>query len=273
MKRAMMWKIERLDGLVLGTTEHDQDIEYEDVIYHALGALRPSELEAEIGLGLPNMEVLGAVDNSVFKAEDFRNGLFLNARVSQWEYDFSKKEMARNVFVGEICEIEFSNNVFRAELRSPFDVINKVFGRSYTPHCQAIFGDDDCGIDRAQYSQVSHVDKIEGNKIWIELRDFEWPLTGGVVRFLDQGKKSGEILVRSSETINGFAVLTLAHAPKFQVNLGGKITVYAGCDKSLKCCKNDFQNAINFRGFPHMPGEEILNVNAEKQCQATAKNS
>ena len=30
----------------------------------------------------------------------------------------------------------------------------------------------------------------------------------------------------------------------------------AGCDKTFATCKAKFDNALNFRGFPHLPGND-----------------
>jgi uncharacterized phage protein (TIGR02218 family) len=32
--------------------------------------------------------------------------------------------------------------------------------------------------------------------------------------------------------------------------------VSAGCDKSAATCRAKFSNLLNFRGFPHLPGED-----------------
>ena len=39
---------------------------------------------------------------------------------------------------------------------------------------------------------------------------------------------------------------------------GQTFTVTAGCDKTVATCSAKFSNAINFRGFPHMPGNDFL---------------
>ena len=36
------------------------------------------------------------------------------------------------------------------------------------------------------------------------------------------------------------------------------MTLTAGCDKTLSICANRFANAANFRGFPHMPGNDFI---------------
>jgi len=34
----------------------------------------------------------------------------------------------------------------------------------------------------------------------------------------------------------------------------------AGCDKQAATCRNKFGNFLNFRGFPHIPGEDWLSA-------------
>ena len=37
---------------------------------------------------------------------------------------------------------------------------------------------------------------------------------------------------------------------------GDSFTVSAGCDKYFATCRDKFANALNFRGFPQMPGND-----------------
>ncbi len=42
---------------------------------------------------------------------------------------------------------------------------------------------------------------------------------------------------------------------------GDAVAVTIGCDKAFSTCRDRFANALNFRGFPHMPGiDRILSV-------------
>ena len=34
-------------------------------------------------------------------------------------------------------------------------------------------------------------------------------------------------------------------------------TVTAGCDKQFPTCKAKFDNVVNYRGFPHIPGNDF----------------
>lgn len=45
-------------------------------------------------------------------------------------------------------------------------------------------------------------------------------------------------------------------AMPFAVQVGDTLTVYAGCDKQLSTCIGRFDNAVNFRGEPFVPGQD-----------------
>jgi hypothetical protein len=39
---------------------------------------------------------------------------------------------------------------------------------------------------------------------------------------------------------------------------GDTFRVTAGCDRTHATCRAKFRNAVNFRGFPHMPGNDFI---------------
>ncbi len=47
-------------------------------------------------------------------------------------------------------------------------------------------------------------------------------------------------------------------AMPFDVTAGDAITLQAGCAKTLATCREMFDNVENFRGFPHIPGNDLL---------------
>ena len=50
-------------------------------------------------------------------------------------------------------------------------------------------------------------------------------------------------------------VRDLRRAP---VEVGCRIELREGCDKRFETCVSRFANAINFRGEPHLPGNDLL---------------
>jgi uncharacterized phage protein (TIGR02218 family) len=42
------------------------------------------------------------------------------------------------------------------------------------------------------------------------------------------------------------------------VAIGDTLEVTAGCDRRFATCQDKFANAVNFRGFPHIPGSDYV---------------
>lgn len=53
-------------------------------------------------------------------------------------------------------------------------------------------------------------------------------------------------------------MIELLDAPTIALALGAAFAIYAGCDKRFQTCRAKFANAANFRGFPHMPGNDAV---------------
>jgi phage conserved hypothetical protein BR0599 len=52
--------------------------------------------------------------------------------------------------------------------------------------------------------------------------------------------------------------ITLLEAPVLAIATGDTFGITAGCDKRFETCKARFANAVNFRGFPHIPGQDTV---------------
>jgi uncharacterized phage protein (TIGR02218 family) len=50
--------------------------------------------------------------------------------------------------------------------------------------------------------------------------------------------------------------LELWREPGMPVTPGDRFRVVAGCDKRADTCRAKFDNLLNFRGFPHIPGDD-----------------
>ena len=52
--------------------------------------------------------------------------------------------------------------------------------------------------------------------------------------------------------------VTLFLPMSFDVTPGDAVTLRAGCAKSLGVCRDTFDNVLNFRGEPFVPGNDLL---------------
>jgi uncharacterized phage protein (TIGR02218 family) len=58
--------------------------------------------------------------------------------------------------------------------------------------------------------------------------------------------------------VGPLAVLTLAERLPDLPASGTLIHVTQGCDKRYETCRDRFANRANFRGFPHIPGNDFV---------------
>ena len=66
------------------------------------------------------------------------------------------------------------------------------------------------------------------------------------------------IEVRAHRVADGVASFELWQAMAGAIAAGDTFTVTAGCDKLFATCQAKFANGPNFRGFPHMPGNDFV---------------
>ena len=62
----------------------------------------------------------------------------------------------------------------------------------------------------------------------------------------------------AGDLIDGVAILTLLEAPVRPITATDAFVVRAGCDKRIATCGTKFANVANFRGFPHIPGQDAV---------------
>ena len=53
-------------------------------------------------------------------------------------------------------------------------------------------------------------------------------------------------------------VVYVRDLPRAAVESGCRVELREGCDKRLQTCAERFANAANFRGEPHLPGNDLL---------------
>jgi uncharacterized phage protein (TIGR02218 family) len=64
--------------------------------------------------------------------------------------------------------------------------------------------------------------------------------------------------IRDHERAGTSALITLAARLPQAPEIGAAVEVTQGCDKRYETCRDRFANQINFRGFPHIPGNDFV---------------
>ena len=253
------WKIARRDGLTLGFTDHDLDLTFEDTQFRAGTGLDSSALQSGTGLSVDNAQAVGALSDAAVTDEDIRAGRLDRASVWQWLVDWTDPESRILMFRGEVGEIRRKDHAFEVELRGMEEALSVPVGRSILRTCDRALGDARCGVDlnRPEFRHEVPVLSSVAASITIAAgaRPEGW-FRGGYLRW-QSGLNAGLTApVKSDRVVGATRQVELWTEPPFAVSAGDELLLVAGCDKTVATCRAKFANFINFRGFPHLPGED-----------------
>ncbi len=258
---ARCWTLTRRDGTVLGFTDHDRDLSFDGVTFRADTGLSARALQQTTGLSIDNSEALGALSAAAVTERDIRAGRYDGAEVVAWVVNWAAPQEREVLFRGTLGEVTRAGGAFRAELLGLSEALNRVQGRVYQAPCAAVLGDRACGIDLTDPSfAATGVVLAEAGEKRLRIGGLggfadEW-FTRGRLRVLS-GAAAGLVgVIRKDALAEGLRNIELWQSLREEIAPGDEVRLEAGCDKRPQSCREKFSNFVNFRGFPHIPGED-----------------
>jgi uncharacterized phage protein (TIGR02218 family) len=127
----------------------------------------------------------------------------------------------------------------------------------YCPH--VLYAPLTCRVDKADFRADTFVTGVSGNRITsadFALFDDGW-FSGGFIEFVPATSNYTE---RRMVTKHAGDTLTLLGSAVGLV-VGGAVTAYAGCARTVRACLDKFGNYDNYGGFPHQPGRNPYDGN------------
>ncbi len=256
------WIVTRNDGLKLGFTDHDNELLIEGVTCRAISGFQPTQASQQLGLSVDDQQIEGVLDGDFLTEDDLLAGLYDNASVAVWMVNWNaptERYHSRLAFLGEVSQ---KDGMFEAELRGLTSVLEKTVGRTYSQQCDATLGDGRCTVDLSvpQYKFDGSVDKLLHQKRFLSegLQVFSrnW-FASGKLEWLS-GKNIGRIVDLDSAAVMDSKEVIIWEAMPFAIEVGDLFKLTAGCNKLLQTCKSKFSNHLNFRGCPHIPGQDFV---------------
>ncbi|MDH2327624.1 DUF2163 domain-containing protein [Cereibacter sp. SYSU M97828] len=257
------WAVARADGIMLGFTDHDTDLAFDGITFAASSGLTAMALQQTTGLAVDNTEALGALSDAGVTEADLLAGRFDRAEMRCWLVNWADPSQRSLQFRGTFGEITRTGGAFRAELRGLTEALNQPQGRSYQTGCSALLGDRACGFDLSGpgYSAERAAEQIEDRRI-LRFADFagfddRWFERGRLVVLTGAG--AGVVgLIKNDRLSASGREIELWQSLGPDIAPGDMLRIEAGCDKRAETCRLKFANFANFRGFPHIPGEDWL---------------
>lgn len=255
------WLLTRADGVALAFTDHDGDLSFDGHVFQAGSGMTASALESSTGLSVDNSQAVGALSSVGLTESDIRSGKFDGAQVRHWIVDWTDPSLRVLLFSGFLGEIRRGDVAFEVELRGLSEQLNTTVGRSYQKRCDRSLGDKKCGFDlnTPGYMVAGSVSETLDNRRF---------MTSGLVGFTDGWFTHGQVRwdTGANAGLTGSVKFDKANGLERRIELwrempnpmaaGDALTLIAGCDKSSDACRGKFLNFANFRGFPHIPGED-----------------
>ncbi|MGB8815139.1 MAG: DUF2163 domain-containing protein [Paracoccaceae bacterium] len=257
------WSVTRRDGRVFGFTDHDQDFAFEGITFRANTGLTARALQQTTGLSVDNTEAVGALSDAAVTEADLMAGRFDAAVVQAWLVNWLQVADRVLQFKGSFGEISRAGGAFQAELRGLAEALNQPQGRVYQRACSAVLGDGDCRFNLGlpgYFVERAVEEVIEGRVFRFESFlgfDDRWFERGRLV--MQSGEATALIGVIKNDRLSATGrEIELWQALGAGVAVGDLVRFEAGCDKRMETCRVKFNNLLNYRGFPHIPGEDWL---------------
>jgi uncharacterized phage protein (TIGR02218 family) len=257
------WKLTRRDGTIQGFTDHDNDLVIAGVTYRAGTGFTSSEATSRFDLSVDGAEIAGALSDDALLESDLAAGRYDAASVESWLVDWSDVSLRVLTARSTLGEVKREGQAFSAELRGLADTLSQQSGRLFTARCSADLGDARCKFDLAAAGLEGEgsVMSIESTSTIVALgldAFSEGVFTGGKLTWTSGANDGLSVEIKEHRMASGHARLSLWQAMPEVIASGDTFVVTAGCDKRFATCRERFNNVINFRGFPHIPGNDFV---------------
>ncbi len=251
---AFCWRVERRDGAGFALTSHDHRLRIGGVDHSAEPGMLPAAIQRQLGIKPTNGEIAGAIHSDALDDADLVAGRWDGARVSLTAVDWEDPAAEPlRLMAGEMGEVRIEDESFKAELNGTAAKLERAICPETSPECRAELGDKHCRVDMAGRVTRRKVASIDGNGLVLD-QTVSGDLLWGRARFLS-GENTGLVSVVVAAVGNR---IELRDTPRGPVAVGDRIELREGCDKRFATCGARFHNAENFRGEPHLPGNDLL---------------
>lgn len=253
---AYLWKVTRTDSVVFGFTNHDRGLALDGVTYQARAGFSATAIRTEARYSVANLDVIGVLDSETITESDIHAGLWDYARIEVMEVNWADLSMGvRKHRVGWLGEVRRGKLSFEAELRGLAEKLQQNIGAMIGPDCEADLGDARCKVELGPFTGTGAITSATSNRLFADSGRSE------ADGWFDEGKitwttgANAGLSMEVKAYLEAGGSIELQQPMPFAVEVGDEYEIVAGCRKRFtEDCKSKFDNAVNFQGFPHLPG-------------------
>ena len=274
---ATCWILKRADGVSFGFTDHDRAIDLNGVSCEPNTGFTGSEIRQSDSFASDDQDISGVLSSDRIKETDLTSGRYDAATIETWCVNWQDPDQSLLLRTGYLGEIKRDKQNFQAEIRSLSIDMEQDQGRVYQYRCDANLGDSRCGLDleTAGLTYEGSVSAIK-SKNWLAVSLTSRPEAGrlamGRLEMTSGAAEGMAFDILSHQSLSQTDEIELWLPLHEEIAEGDAVKVSVGCDKCFSTCSKIFANQLNFRGFPHMPGNDFLLTYPElsQNCDGSA---
>lgn len=258
------WRLTRKDAVVMGFTEHDNDLTVDGTLFEAEAGFEGTRIDQSIGLAVDNLEATSAFSSDRITEDDLIAGVYDDAFVEVLWVNWADTSQFTVRLTGNLGEVTHRGVEFVAELRSLAHRLTQRVGRFYNRTCDAVFCDvgelvPRCKLDAANYTFSGTVTEVASNGSFTAsgLTQTSDTFTRGVVTWTSGNNQDAAHDVRAHVKDGTDALFDLWTPTIADVQVGDTFDVLQGCAKTSAACQS-YGNIRYMQGFPHIPGKDIV---------------
>ena len=221
-------------------------------------AIRERRSRSTADLAIDNLDVESVFSDDGITEADLRAGQYDFAEIRMFLVNY--QDLGQGILKlrrGWLGEVSIRDEMYVAELRGMAQKLQMTVGEVYAPDCAADLGDSRCGVDLAILEESGSVTSVVGYTTFESslAQATRW-YDGGELTWTSGANTGQTVAVRHWDADTDSVSLFLPSV--YAVEIGDAFTIRPGCDKTFATCNAKFDNAINFRGFPHVPGNDQI---------------
>lgn len=250
---ARLCVITRRDGRTYRVAESDEAITVDGDTYSSVAGLSISAVKHTANGEMPSCQITSVHGNSsIINSVDLDIGLFDGAAVQLYTVDRLDLSRKGLLFTGVIGNTSYNTkNQVVFDVKGAASQARVLMTPRRTPMCRTDLFSTLCGLNSSSYAVSATVAAI--------LDAFNFTVSGlaQADTYFNQGVvvTDSNVAFEVANWVNSSQQITSYLPCNRVLTVGGNITLYPGCDKTLSstgCGK--FSNQLNFQGEPHFLG-------------------
>ncbi len=259
---ALCLRIVCTNGTTIRVTRYPRDLTMSNSqVYQSGSGFDFSGYESMSGFSPSAIDLEGILGFAGVTREAVATGVFDNARAYLFACNFlAPVEDYEPIVASFLGKASLTDNGYRIEEMSLVDALNQSVGHTVSPTCDKPFGGQEfagCKVALGPLTVTGTLTSVTSDQQFTDASRAEAAdyFAYGTIRFTS-GANTGLKPLEIRQHLAGGVIQTFE--PFYYVPaVGDAYEMIPGCRKRFSDCKNKWNNAINFGGFPYAPVSSV----------------